>query len=112
MWTDLGAGKAGAITGSSVKWAGTAILTATTAEIAMTGTAGRTGAAPNGSDLPRNRARSEHRQKPLKSSGFLPFRRSAKARENSLRLAGHPGGALLNDALSRELFRSQASGRI
>ena len=109
-----GAGKAGAITGSSAKWAGTATLTAiaATAETAMTGMADRTGAVPSGSDAPAIGAWSEHRRKPLKSSGFSPFRRSAKARENSLRLAGHPGVALLNDALLRRLFRTQASGRI
>ena len=72
----------------------------------VTGMAAGTGAAPNGSDAPLAGARSEHRQKPLKSSGFLPFRRSAKARENSSRLAGHPKVALLNDALSRRLFRT------
>src|SRR5437879_13644554 len=62
--------------------------------------------ASNAPGLPGNQ------QKPLKSSGFLPCRLSAKARENSLRLAGHPRVALLNDALSRRLFRTRASGRI
>jgi hypothetical protein len=77
----------------------------------MTGTAGRPGAVPNGSDAPDLRARPEHRQKPLKSSGFSPFRLPAKARENSLRLAGHPRVALLNDALLRGLS-GPSSGRI
>src|SRR5262245_15899002 len=67
--------------------------------IAMTATAARTGAAPNGSDAPLDRVRPEHRRKPLKSGGFLPFRKVAKARENLLRLAGHPKVALLIDAL-------------
>jgi hypothetical protein len=78
----------------------------------MTGTAARTGAAPNGSEAPLIDARSEHGQKPLKFSGFSPFRLSAKARENSAQLAGHPGIALLNDALSRELAGLKTSGRI
>jgi hypothetical protein len=64
----------------------------------MTATVAGTRAAPNGFDLPATGRQSEHRQKPLKSSGFLPFRQSAKARENSPRIAGHPGIALLNDA--------------
>jgi hypothetical protein len=76
----------------------------------MTGTA--TGAAPSASDAPLIGAQSEHGRKPLKSSGFSPFRRSAKARENSAQLAGHPGIALLNDALSRRLAGLKASGRI
>ena len=49
-------------------------------------------------------------QKPLKSSGFSPFPGAAKARENSLQFAGHPGVALLNDALLRGLFRTQHPG--
>src|SRR5947208_3215668 len=56
--------------------------------------------------------RAKARQKPLKSSGFLPFGRPVKARENLPRLAGHPGVALLNDGLSRRPFRTHASGRI
>src|SRR5437879_894608 len=75
----------------------------------MTGTADPTREARSGSNAPGSPG---NQQKPLKSSGFLPFRLSAKARENSLRLAGHPLVALLNDALSRRLFRTQASGRI
>ena len=81
------------------------------AEIAMTGTVGRPRAVPSGSDAPDLRAQPEHRRKPLKSSGFSPFRRSAKARENSLQFAGHPRVALLNDALLRGLS-GPSSGRI
>ena len=79
--------------------------------IATSAMVARTGAGLNGSDAPRIGARSEHRQKPLKSSGFLPFRPSAKARENLPRLAGHPQVALLNDALLRGLA-GLGSGRI
>ena len=68
-------------------------------------------AVPNGSDAPVSRAQPEHRQKPLKSSGFSPLARSAKARENLARLAGHPRVALLNDALLRGLS-GPSSGRI
>jgi hypothetical protein len=73
--------------------------------IATTATAARTGAGLNGSDATRIAAGSEHRQKPLKSSGFLPFWRSAKARENSVQLAGHPKVPLLNDALLQRACR-------
>jgi hypothetical protein len=96
-----------------MEWAGTAILTAIAATTAtgMTGMAARTGAALNGSDAPDLRGQPEHRQKPLKSSGFSPFGRPTKARENSLQFAGHPGVALLNDALLRGLSGPR-SGRI
>jgi hypothetical protein len=77
----------------------------------MTGTVGGPRTVPNGSDAPDLRARPERRQKPLKSSGFSPFARSAKARENLARLAGHPRVALLNDALLRGLS-GPSSGRI
>jgi hypothetical protein len=77
----------------------------------MTGMTGPTGAAPSGSKPPDPRARPEHRQKPLKSSGFSPFTGAAKGRENSSRLAGHPRVALLNDALLRGLS-GPSSGRI
>jgi hypothetical protein len=51
--------------------------------IATTASVARTGAGLSGSDARLIGAGSEHRQKPLKSSGFLPFRLAAKARENS-----------------------------
>ena len=54
----------------------------------------------------------KHRQKPLESSGFLPFRSPAKARENSPQFAGHRRVALLNDALWRRAFPDFSSGRI
>src|SRR6266446_7399234 len=79
--------------------------------IAMTGMADRTGAALSGSDAPDLRGLPGPRQKPLKSSGFLPFRDPAEARENSSQFAGHPGVALLNDALLRGLS-GPVSGRI
>ena len=53
--------------------------TAATTAIAMTATAARTGAARTALTRRRIGARSEHRQKPLKSSGFLPFRRSGQS---------------------------------
>ena len=77
----------------------------------MTGMAGRTGAAPSGSERVPVRDRPSTGQKPLKSGGFSPFAGAAEARENSLRFAGHRGVALLNDALLRGLFRT-GSGRI
>src|SRR5437868_4784432 len=49
--------------------------------------------------------------KPLESSGFSPFRAPVKGRENLAPFAGQWGVALLNDPLSRRLFRT-GSGRI
>src|SRR6188768_3021941 len=91
------------LSGIATMAAGTAATTAT----AMTGMTGRTEGARSGSE----HRFSEFGRKPLKFSGFLPFRGRAKGRENSLQLAGHRGIALLNDALLRRLFRTK-SGRI
>ena len=56
----------------------------------MTVTAPPTGAA-RAALRARDRAPIRHWQKPLKSSGFLPFRRSTKGRENLRRLLDIPG---------------------